>query len=67
VAGLAVGAAAGLIGSHALHTLLYDVDPFDRVVIALAPVVMVCVCTIAASVPAWRAARIDPAVALRRE
>jgi putative ABC transport system permease protein len=67
VAGLAVGAAAGLISSRALRTLLYDVDPFDHLVIAFAPIVMVSVCTIAASVPAWRAAHIDPAVALRRE
>jgi ABC-type antimicrobial peptide transport system permease subunit len=67
VAGLAVGAGAGLIGSRALRTLLYDVDPFDHLVIALAPAVMVSVCTIAASIPAWRAAHIDPAVALRRE
>jgi ABC-type antimicrobial peptide transport system permease subunit len=66
-AGLAVGAGAGLIGSRALRTLLYDVDPFDHLVAALASVVMVGVCTIAAGVPAWRAAHIDPAVALRRE
>jgi putative ABC transport system permease protein len=66
-----LGVAMGLLGaaaaSRALVTLLFGVSRLDPVtylgVIALAAAAS----AIACSVPAWRAARVDPAVTLRAE
>jgi len=66
-----LGVAIGLIGaagaSSALVTLLFGVSRLDPVtyfgVIALAAGVAVIACW----VPAWRAARVDPAITLRAE
>jgi predicted permease len=66
-AGLAIGAFGGFIGSRALRTILYAVDPADPFVFVVAPVVLTLVCVIAASVPAYHAASIEPATALRHE
>jgi putative ABC transport system permease protein len=67
LAGAAVGvvAAAGL--GHVLTTLLFGVTPYDVVSFALAPAALITAALLAAAVPAWRAARTDPAVALRQE
>jgi putative ABC transport system permease protein len=65
--GVATGLSAAVIASHSLITLLYGVsrlDPFTYVgVIAL----LVAVSMMACAVPAWRAAKVDPMVALRYE
>jgi predicted permease len=66
-AGLGIGVVGGLVGSRTLRTILYGVDPADPFVFVVAPVVLTLVCVIAASVPAYRAASIDPATALRHE
>lgn len=64
-AGLASGvvAAAGLSGS--LGTLLFDVGPRDLSIFSAVPVVLLIVGALASYVPARRAMRIDPVVALR--
>jgi putative ABC transport system permease protein len=65
----AAGAAAGIIGALALArglaTLLFGVGPGDPVSYAGAAVVMALAVLLACSLPAWRAARVDPMVALR--
>lgn len=64
-----VGAVMGLAGAlalgPALRGLLYGVKPTDPVTLLLVPVVLAAVALIACSVPARRAARIDPIDALR--
>jgi len=63
IAGAGLAAAAGPIAAH----YLYGVAPYDlRVVLASAGALVV-IALIAASVPALRAARIDPFHALRTE
>jgi ABC-type antimicrobial peptide transport system permease subunit len=68
---IAIGAAVGLVlaalTSGLLSTMLYGVKPLDPLTII--GVVAVLGVTAAASVaaPAWRAARVDPVVALRRD
>jgi putative ABC transport system permease protein len=47
--------------------LLYGVRPSDPGVLGGAVALLFLVALIAASVPAWRAARVDPLVALRCE
>jgi ABC-type antimicrobial peptide transport system permease subunit len=58
-------AAAGL--SRYLTSLLFGVTPLDPVTFIAAPLVLGLGAIVAAVVPAVRAARIAPAVALRQE
>jgi len=71
-AALAAGAAAGtLLAALALArwiaSLLYGVGPLDPVAFTLAPLLLAAAATAAAWLPAWRASRVDPMSALRRE
>jgi putative ABC transport system permease protein len=50
-----------------LSSLLYRVDSFDPLVLTLALVLMASVSFVACYIPARRAARLDPMVALRDE
>jgi putative ABC transport system permease protein len=65
--GAAVGAVASLIASRALKGALYGVGPTDQATFAAVPVILLAVCAIACALPARRATRVDPAVALRAE
>jgi len=65
------GAALGLLGAFAttrlLSSLLFGVSPTDPLVFAGVPLLLMLVSALASAVPAWRAARVDPLVALRDE
>ena len=67
----AVGAAAGLAGAFAttrlVASLVKNVEPNDPVTFALVTIVLLAAALIAAYLPARRAARVDPMVALRAE
>jgi predicted permease len=65
--GILVGAPAALALSKLVRTMLYGVTPTDRASFASALLLMIAVTAIAAWVPARRAARVDPMVALRYE
>ena len=65
--GLTAGAAAALVLSRLLGAQLYEVSPTDPVVFGGVAVVLVVVALLASSVPARRAARVDPAIALRSD
>jgi putative ABC transport system permease protein len=68
---VAAGAAIGLAGALALGRLidamLFGVPPVDPVTFAAVAVVLVLTAALAIAGPAWRAARVDPVVALRAE
>jgi len=65
--GIAIGlvAAAGL--AQFLTSLIFGVRPLDPATFLAAPLALALVALAACLTPAWRAARVDPAVALRQE
>jgi predicted permease len=67
LAGLVLGAVASLWAARLLGALLYHVAPRDPITLGAAAMVLALVAAIATAIPAFRAARIDPAVTLRCE
>jgi predicted permease len=70
LSGIAVGAAGALILTRtvsSLSHLLYGVGPGDPLTFATASMLVIAVAAVAAYIPARRAARVDPIVALRYE
>lgn len=66
---VALGLACGLLGTlaagRALRVVLFEVAPSDPAVLALAMSALGLAAIVACLAPAWRASRVDPAVALR--
>lgn len=67
VAGLVVGIAGALALSRLLEALLFEVRPSNPIVLASVALVLGAAATVACLVPARRATRVDPAIALRYE
>ena len=66
-AGLGVGLALALAGTRLLEGLVFGVAPTDPATFIAVALLVLVTATLAAGVPAWRAARADPAKALRAE
>jgi predicted permease len=67
VAGIVIGGALAFGGARFVRSLLYGVSATDPSALLLAAIIFLIVGTGAALLPAWRASRVDPAVALRHE
>ena len=67
IAGAAVGLVCGLIVSHLMAGMLYGVRPSDPLTFAGVAVLLIGVALLACYIPARRAIRVDPLVALRHE
>jgi predicted permease len=67
IAGAAVGLVCALIVSHLMAGLLYGVRPTDPLTFAGVVLLLIGVALFACYIPARRAVRVDPLVALRRE
>ena len=65
--GIAIGLIGAAIASRALVTLLFGVTPLDAVTYVGVAALLAGVSMIACAMPAWRAARVRPSVALRFE
>jgi putative ABC transport system permease protein len=65
--GLAIGIAGALALTRVLASLLYDISPTDPLTFAGVACVLGAVALAASYLPARRAARVDPIVALRNE
>jgi predicted permease len=65
--GIGIGLAAALALTRVIRSLLYDVSPTDPLTFVCVSLFLVGTAMLAAYVPARRAARIDPMVALRYE
>jgi putative ABC transport system permease protein len=62
--GLMVGIPAALALAQLLASLIYGVSPWDATIFTAAPLLLLVVAVIACYIPARRAIRIDPLVAL---
>jgi predicted permease len=65
--GIAVGIAGASAASRALTSMLFGVSPLDAVTYGGVIVLLAGVSLLACALPAWRAARVDPATTLRVE
>ncbi len=67
IGGIFVGAAAALGLTRLLGYLLYKVSPRDPLAFGFAFALLTIISVIACLLPAWRATRVDPIIALRYE
>jgi putative ABC transport system permease protein len=65
--GLALGLAAALVAARLLQSFLYEIGSYDVVTFLVVPLVLAAVAMLACWLPARRAARVDPLVALRAD
>jgi predicted permease len=65
--GIAIGIPLALAGTRFIRGMLFGVGGVDPVVIVSASILLIAVATLAGYLPARRAARVDPMVALRHE
>jgi putative ABC transport system permease protein len=65
--GITIGLIAAAFLSRSISTFLFGVQPLDPVTFVLVPLVLIATAAIAVAAPAWRAVRVDPAMAFRAE
>ena len=66
-AGVALGVPLALMASRTAESLLFGLNPMDVVTLSAAAALMLLLGALAAFIPARRASRVDPLVALRYE
>jgi predicted permease len=66
-AGVAIGTAGALALTRVMAGLLYEIHPNDVATFAGSAVLLAALAVAASLIPAWRATRVDPLVALRAE
>lgn len=66
-AGILLGLIGAFAGARVLANVLYGVAPHDAITFLAVPAVLALAAGVACAIPALRAARLDPVVALRKE
>lgn len=66
-AGIVVGLAGALATTGLLRQFLFEIEPSDPLTYALAATLVLTISVVSCGLPAWRATRVNPVVALRRE
>jgi ABC-type antimicrobial peptide transport system permease subunit len=67
VLGVVIGVAGSVVASRALISLLFGVSRLDPRTYGATIVLLVAIALTACAIPAWRAARVDPATTLRSD
>jgi predicted permease len=67
IGGVVIGTTIALIAGRGLGALLFRVSPRDPFVYAIVAGTLIVVGILASAIPAWRATRVDPNVALRTD
>jgi putative ABC transport system permease protein len=65
--GLIVGLAGSVAVAKLIRSLLYGIETYDSTVFLAVITILLAVATLACTIPAWRASRLDPLQALRME
>jgi predicted permease len=65
--GLVLGLFGGAVGAQLIRSLLFGVRPIEWTIFAGVSLLVLLIAMCACAYPAWRAARVDPMVALRYE
>jgi ABC-type antimicrobial peptide transport system permease subunit len=65
--GIGIGLPVALASTRLIRSQLFDLEPNDPLTIGAATLLMLSVCALAGYLPARRASRVDPMVALRHE
>jgi putative ABC transport system permease protein len=63
--GVVVGLVVSASSASVMASLLYGVRPHDPAVFLIVPLLLFAVAVLASCVPAWRATKVDPLIALR--
>lgn len=66
-AGIVLGLLGAAVLSQVMSSLLFGISSTDVLTFAAAPTMLAAIAVLATYVPAWRATRVDPVVALREE
>jgi len=66
-AGVAIGVPSAIVAARYARTLFYEISPADPLTIVVTILILVGVTGVAGSIPASRALRVDPVVALRHD
>ena len=67
IAGLAIGLGGSVVVARLMSALLYGMSPADPLTFILVPLMLAIVVLVATYIPARRAVKLDPIVALRNE
>jgi ABC-type antimicrobial peptide transport system permease subunit len=67
IAGAAIGLVAAAIVARGMRAVLYEISPHDPLTLLAVTVTLIAIAALACYVPARRAMRVDPIVALRAE
>jgi len=65
--GVAIGLAVAFAMTRLMSSLLFEVRAVDPLTFVLVPILLTVVALLASFIPAWRAMKVDPLVALRYE
>ena len=67
LSGVVLGVGFGLLAGRALKSMIYDVNPFDPLIFSAAGGFVMVMALAACCVPARKATKADPMIALRAE